>query len=155
MTDINTRVARPGETLVHLHFIDPDTQDRSTWIGTSVRRALLRDADGRLVLEVMIDVDATPRGETPARVSGQQGIPAATEALRSFRVGGRVEITGRHDDESAPEGLKLNGSIGVVTEIDDSPEYSIGLTVEGWVGLVWCNSSEIRHAEAAESGAGR
>lgn len=60
MTDTDKPVARPGETLVHLHFIDPATNDRSTWIGTSVHRALLRDADGRLNLEATIDVDSAP-----------------------------------------------------------------------------------------------
>ena len=76
----------------------------------------------------------------------QQEIPAP----RGFRVGDVVQITGRHDDESGPEALKLLGRIGAVAEIDDNPEYPIGLTVAGWVGLVWCNSTEIRHLTAEE-----
>lgn len=80
-------------------------------------------------------------------------------APRGFRVGDLVEITGR-DDEQVPDGLKLNGSVGPVSEIDDNSEYSIGVTVDGWVGLVWCSSTEIRHLSAGEvarleSGAGR
>lgn len=79
MTDINKPVARPTETLVHLHFIDPRTNGRSTWIGTSVHRALLRDADGRLNLEVMIDVDAA---STPApQDSGRQEALAPHSAV--------------------------------------------------------------------------
>ena len=57
MPDTDTPIALPGATLVHLHFINPGTGDRSTWIGTCAHKALLRDADGRLNLEVMIDVD--------------------------------------------------------------------------------------------------
>lgn len=67
-------------------------------------------------------------------------------AQRAFRIGDLVEITGRGDG--------YDGKTGVVTEIDDNPEYSIGLTVEGFVGLVWCNSAEIRHLDGAGTAAG-
>lgn len=63
MTDLDKPIARPGETLVHLHFINPGTQDRSTWIGVSVSRTL-RATGGRLILDAAIDVGADPGGET-------------------------------------------------------------------------------------------
>lgn len=89
---------------------------------------------------------SSAESELPAPEAGQQEVPAE----RGFRVGDLVQITGRHDDESGPEALKLLGRTGVVTEIDDNPEFPIGLTVDGWVGLVWCNSTEIRHLSAEE-----
>lgn len=63
MPSLDKPVARPGETLVHLHFINPDTQDRSTWIGDSVSRTL-RASGGRLILDTAIDVGEAPDGET-------------------------------------------------------------------------------------------
>lgn len=237
MTDVNKPVARPGETLVHLHFIDPDTSDRSTWIGTSVTRSLRRDSAGRLILDASIDAGEAFGGEIPERpdlenlldatcaphaiVTSHSGLhwhvthPAACDRLpygeeclfdlarelrgyeqeppsaemfigtpfvqhdhgdgqcghecpvlirwnaaettagpvpqspapRGFRVGDMVEITARDDeDDSTPPGARLIGKTGVVTELDDNPEFGIGLTVEGWLGLVWCNSVEVRHA---------
>jgi hypothetical protein len=59
MVNQNKPVANPDETLVHLHFINPETQDRSTWIGDSVTRAL-RTSGGRIILDVSIDVGAAP-----------------------------------------------------------------------------------------------
>lgn len=147
MTDLNAPVARPGETLVHLHFIDPDTQDRSTWIGTSVHRALLRDADGRLNLEVMIDVSPGPEDTA----EDESFAEPESRSAAAFRVGDLVEITGRDGGEvTASCGANLNGKTGFVAEIDDNPEYPIGLAVEGYLGLVWCGSAEIRHADPAE-----
>jgi len=151
MTDLNAPVARPGESLVHLHFIDPDTQGRSTWIGTCVHRALLRDADGRLNLEVMIDVSPGPEDAAEDESFAEPEPPAAA----AFRVGDLVEITGRDGAEvTASSGAALNGKTGVVTEIDDNPEYPIGVAVEGFVGLVWCSSAELRHSDAAAVGSG-
>lgn len=140
---VGTPVARPGETLVHLHFIDPDTQDRSTWIGTSVSRLLRRDSAGRLVLEAAVAV-----GADPALVA-QAALPV--EGVRGFRVGDLVEITVRHSEgEHTPPGLRLVGRTGVVIEIDDNPEYPIGIAVEGWLGPVWCDSGEIRHVDVGQ-----
>lgn len=87
----------------------------------------------------------------PLRGSEGFGGPDAP-AVHGFRVGDLVEIVAREDEsESTPPGLRLNGTIAPVAEIDDNPEYPIGLEVEGYLGLVWCNSTEIRHAgEAAE-----
>jgi len=69
---------------------------------------------------------------------------------RGYRISDLVQITGKNGDEQEPPGLRLNGRTGYVSEIDDNPEYPIGLTVEGWLGPVWCNSSEIRHLSAEE-----
>lgn len=75
----------------------------------------------------------------------------APAAPRPFRVGDVVEITGRDgEDVTASCGAALNGRTGVVAEIDDNPEYPVGLQVEGYLGLVWCNSTEVRHADPAE-----
>lgn len=69
MTDISKPVARDDETLVHLHFIKPKPDpgqvvvvaSQSTWIGTSIGRALRHDPDtDRMVLDVTIDVDPKP-----------------------------------------------------------------------------------------------
>jgi hypothetical protein len=134
---VDTPVARPRETLVHLHFIAPGNEGRSTWIGTCEHRALLRNADGRRVLEVMIDVDAAP-------------LPV--EPPRGFRVGDLVQITARPSEgEHTPPGLRLIGRTGYVSEFDAESGHSIGVSgVEGWLGPVWCNSGEIRHVDAAQ-----
>jgi len=82
----------------------------------------------------------------------RRGIPVPVEPVRGFRVGDLVQITARDGEgEHTPPGLRLGGRTGVVTEIDDNPGYPIGLTVEGFPGTVWCNSGEIRHANAAGS----
>lgn len=76
------------------------------------------------------------RPEPTDQPSGQQEIPTP----RPFRVGDLVEITGRGDI--------FDGKTGVVAKVDDDPQYPMGLTVAGFVGLVWCNSSEIRRLDA-------
>ncbi len=135
MVNQNKPVANPGETLVHLHFINPDTQDRSTWIGDSVTRAL-RASGGRIILDVSIDVGAAPSDTTNADAM----------APRGFRIGDLVEITGLGDG--------YDGKIGVVTQVDHDPVHWIGLAVDGFVGLVWCNSTEVRHLDGAGAAAG-
>lgn len=91
--------------------------------------------------------------EPEPQIPGQGALPV--EAPRGFRIGDMVQITGRHDDEGAPDALRLLGATGYVTELDPGAEYSIGLTVEGWLGPVWCDSGEIRHRDGAQSGAER
>lgn len=86
------------------------------------------------------------QGEIP--LTGQQASAAEGETPREFRVGDLVQITGR--------GEGFDGKTGVVTEIDEGDvEFPIGLTIDGFAGLAWCDPSEIRHADqaAAESGA--
>ena len=76
----------------------------------------------------------------PGQVDGQ--------APCGFRLGDLVEITGRVDEP------QLAGRTGFVSEIDDyDPELPFGLTVEGWLGLVWCASSEIRRVESGSGAA--
>lgn len=65
-----------------------------------------------------------------------------------YRAGDIVEI---HDRDET-----YNGKTGIVVQIDEGDgEFPIGLDVEGFLGLVWCHPSEIRHVEPApaESGA--
>jgi len=69
------------------------------------------------------------------------------EAVRRFRVGDLVEITGRDDQ---PE---LKGRTGYVSKTDffGDSEYPVGLTVEGYLGHVWCRPGEIRHTDTGRS----
>lgn len=73
---VDVAPARPNETLVHLHFINPvPNGGQSTWIGTSISRSLrIDEATGRRFLDVTIDVDATglelaAAQEAPAEVA--------------------------------------------------------------------------------------
>lgn len=71
-------------------------------------------------------------------------------SLRGYRVSDLVEIVAREgENEDTPPGLRLNGRVGPVVQIDDDPEYPIGIAIEGWLGAVWCGPDEIRHAGAA------
>jgi hypothetical protein len=123
----------PDETGTDFEMLDSDG-DRTTW---EVRRVT--------VIREMPTPKAVPAGQ----IEGQGVLPV--EPLRGFRVGDLVKITARDDEGvyGAP-GLRLIGRTGTVTEIDDNPEYSIGISVEGWLGPVWCNSGEIRHAPVAQ-----
>jgi hypothetical protein len=80
------------------------------------------------------------------QIPGQGELPVeAVPAPRGYRVGDLVEITGRGDI--------FDGKTGVVAKVDDDPEYPMGLTVEGVASRVWCNSGEIRHADATAGSA--
>lgn len=93
MTDINKPVARPTETLVHLHFIDPDTQDRSTWIGESVSRGLRRSPAGRLVLDVAVDVGSAPESDAADTESAAHRLQALIDqAAQDGEVGDATPI---------------------------------------------------------------
>lgn len=85
-----------------------------------------------------------PAAQPPGRGEAADTQDAAEQAPRGFRAGDLVTITGREDK---PE---LTGRTGYVYEIDDGPQYPIGLTVKDWGELVWCDSSEIRHATAED-----
>lgn len=88
------------------------------------------------------DLPAAPQPQIP----GQGELPA--EVPRGFRIGDQVEITAREGDtEATPPGLRLNGRTGYVSQIDGDNEYPIGITVEGWLGPVWCSSGEIRRLD--------
>lgn len=87
------------------------------------------------------DLDAGPVEQIP----GQQQIPAP----RGYRLGDLVVVTEPVDGACGAH--IAEGHLGRVTEIDDDPEYSIGLTVDGFDGLAWCSSSEIRHADEVAS----
>lgn len=90
-----------------------------------------------------------PALELALAILGETALPV--EPPRGFRVLDLVEITARDGEgEHTPPGLRLIGRTGVVAEIDDNPEYPIGISVEGWLGPVWCNSGEIRHADAGQ-----
>lgn len=106
MTDQTKPVARPGETLVHLHFINPDTNDRSTWIGTSAHRALLRDADGRLNLEVMIDVDGEPAAPPAAEGGGAAVSMTGEEREAQLQVALNAALAQKKAHERTITGLR-------------------------------------------------
>lgn len=94
------------------------------------------------------------RADIPTR-SLAWHVPVSTPD-RGYKLGDLVEITAREgESEATPPGLRLNGRTGCVAEIDDNPEYSIGIAVEGWLGPVWCNSGEIRHLDLTETGGAR
>lgn len=74
--------------------------------------------------------------------------PVTAPTPRSFRIGDLVQITARAGEgDATPPGLRLNGKTGVVTELDDDTEYPIGITVEGWLGPVWCGPGEIQRLD--------
>lgn len=123
-------------------------------LGIALRDPGLTDAGrremARLVGQVLdgwpevLDGANDDLGDEPEPVEQAPGQPAP----RGFRVGDLVEITARDDEgERTPPGARLIGRTGYVSEIDDNPEYPIGLTVEGWLGPVWCKSNELRHLD--------
>ncbi len=77
------------------------------------------------------------------------GDPANCTTCRGYKAGDLVEITEPVD--SARGAHIAEGHLGRVTEIDDDPEHPISLTVDGFDGLAWCSSGEIRHADEVAS----
>lgn len=103
-------------------------------------------ASGLRAQPLVVDEDETGHAE---EYPGQTALPV--EPLRGYRIGDLVQITARDSEgEHTPPGARLIGRTGYVSEIDDNPEYPIGLSIDGWLGSVWCNSGEIRHADAAD-----
>lgn len=145
--DVNWRLILSEEVYEAFSESDPVRLRAELVQVAAVCAAWISDLDRRLAEPVAPDASGP--------VFGLAEIPPV------FRIGDLVEITGRDGGEvCASSGANLNGKTGVVAEIDDNPEYPIGLRVEGFVGLVWCASTEIRHADRAgvatsESVAGR
>ena len=113
------------------------------WLESTARRCGYSDRG--------VDLDHASRVADAILVSATAERLSQVEAPRGFRVGDLVEIAARDGEgERTPPGLRLIGRTGVVTEADDSPEYPIGISVGGFLGPVWCNPGEIRHADAAD-----
>jgi len=136
--------ARPGDTM------NADA-DRHTLLVADVGAALARITALRRALNAADAMNAAHQ-RTIARLHAlleQAAPPVEPEPVCGFRVGDRVEITGRGD--------LYDGRTGRVASIDDTPAGRGALTVEfplavdGVPGRVRCAPGQLRHAAPVET----